>query len=123
MIRMSYILNKYQDRKLLKWMGFYLSEHTSTIEKEKTERSFVWSQKPQMTTEEIRSLLEQARLTGRTVIVQLEEMNQEGLYPPDVSGPILGYDELGIFIGNQKVHYDEIRHVAIDQFKKWSDLS
>lgn len=106
----------------MKWMGFYLSEHTSTIEKEKKERRFVWPQKPQMTIKEISALLEQARLTGRAVIIQLEEMNLEGLYPPDVSGPILGYDELGIYIGKQKVHYDEIRHVAIDQFKKWSDL-
>ncbi|OJG30521.1 hypothetical protein RV00_GL001976 [Enterococcus devriesei] len=35
---------------------------------------------------------------------------------------IRGYDELGIYIGDQKVHYDEIRNVEVYNWKKWSEL-
>ncbi|KAF3375824.1 hypothetical protein BXA52_16365, partial [Enterococcus faecium] len=45
-----------------------------------------------------------------------------GYYPEDIIGKILGSDELGIYVGKDKIHYDEIRHIEFYQDNKWSRL-
>lgn len=116
------ILNGYQDRKKLKWAGFYLSDHTSKLHKQTVERHFVWPPKERQELAEIDRLLYQAKIKNSTVAIQLEEVNTDGLYPPDVIGKVMGYDDLGIYIGEEKVGYDEIRHVELVAFQKWSDV-
>ncbi|MGX7162280.1 hypothetical protein [Enterococcus massiliensis] len=116
-------LHEYHDRKKLKWQGFYLSEHTNQLAQEKKERSFIWPAKEVMTKNEIDHVLYEARLKGRMIAIQKEEINEEGLYSADIIGKIQGYDELGIYLADQKIDYDEIRHVAFHQQKKWSDLT
>ena len=112
----------YEDRNMLKWIGFYLSDQTAAINKDVTERSKVNNQKPLMQSEEIENVLNEARLKSKPVSVQLEALNENTQYYDDVIGMIRGYDELGIYIGDQKVHYDEIRNVEVYNWKKWSEL-
>ncbi|MGM0300691.1 hypothetical protein IGI66_000273 [Enterococcus sp. AZ048] len=112
----------YEDRNMLKWIGFYLSDQTAAINKDVIERSKVNNQKPLMQSEEIEKVLNEARLKSKPVSVQLEALNENAQYYDDVIGMIRGYDELGIYIGDQKVHYDEIRNVEVYNWKKWSEL-
>jgi hypothetical protein len=112
----------YEDRNMLKWIGFYLSDQTAAINKDVTERSKVNNRKPLMQSEEIENVLNEARLKSKPVSVQLEALNENAQYYDDVIGMIRGYDELGIYIGDQKVHYDEIRNVEVYNWKKWSEL-
>lgn len=116
------ILNSYQDRKKLKWGGFFLSDHTSQLKNQDNERNFIWPAKERQTLEEIDRFLYMAKTKSIAVSIQLEEMNTEGLYPPDITGKVLGFDDLGIYIGQEKVGYDEIRNVELASFKKWSDV-
>ncbi|MGM0330902.1 hypothetical protein IGI79_002783 [Enterococcus sp. AZ084] len=71
-----------------------------------------------MTTEEITEVLNAAVLKRKVVCIQKEERDTEGYYLDDIKGEIHGYDELGIFIGEHKVHYDEIRHIEIQELDK-----
>ena len=113
----------YEDRGMLKWLtGFFLSDHTATMKADVAERSRVNEQKPQMYPHEIQHVLEHARLKRRSVAIQLEQLDMEGKYLDDVVGMIKGYDELGIYIDDQKVDYDEIRHVELYDWHKWSEL-
>lgn len=112
----------YEDRNMLKWIGFYLSDQTAAINKDVIERSKVNNQKPLMQSEEIEKVLNEARLKSKPVSIQLEALNENAQYYDDVIGMIRGYDELGIYIGDQKVHYDEIRNVEVYNWKKWSEL-
>ncbi|WP_122646734.1 hypothetical protein [Enterococcus mediterraneensis] len=115
---------EYRDRGIIKWdSGFFVSEHTAALAKEQAEREVMWSAKEIMTKEEIDRVLYEAKLKNKSVAIQKEEVDQEGLYSPDVVGKIQGFDELGIFVGDQKVDYDEIRSVEFFEEKKWSDLS
>ncbi|EOH55379.1 hypothetical protein UA3_01708 [Enterococcus faecium EnGen0263] len=75
-----------------------------------------------MTTEEVAEILNAAVTKNRSVCIQKEERNAEGYYPSDIIGKILGSDELGIYVGKNKVHYDEIRHIEFYQEYKWSHL-
>ncbi|EQC80665.1 DNA-directed RNA polymerase beta subunit [Enterococcus sp. HSIEG1] len=75
-----------------------------------------------MTSEEINEVLTLARIKSRAVAIQCEEVNEDGLYPPDVVGMIQSYDSLGIYIDGRKVHYDEIRHISFFEETKWFAL-
>ncbi|EGP4930070.1 TPA: hypothetical protein QFP15_001442 [Enterococcus faecium] len=112
----------YNDRGRLKWAGFYLSDHTEEIDSEKEQRAKQNLAKEQMTTEEISEVLNVAVIKNRPLCIQKEERNAEGYYPDDIVGKILGSDELGIYIGKNKIHYDEIRHIEFYQEHKWSHL-
>ncbi len=112
----------YNDRGRLKWAGFYLSDHTEEIDADNKQRANNNLAKEQMTTEEISKILKMALIKNRSVCIQKEERDIEGYYPDDIIGKILGGDELGIYVGEDKVHYDEIRHIEIYQEYKWSHL-
>nr|DAM18166.1 MAG TPA: YolD-like protein [Caudoviricetes sp.] len=112
----------YEDRGMLKWIGFYLSDQTAAIQKDVAERSKVNNKKELMYGEEIERVLNEARIKNKPVAIQLEALNSEAQYFDDIIGLIRGYDELGIYIDNQKVHYDEIRNVEFYDWHKWSEL-
>ncbi|MRI81344.1 hypothetical protein [Fundicoccus ignavus] len=45
------------------------------------------------------------------ISIQLEAVDRDGYYQPDIMGYIYAWDNLGIYINQEKVHFDEIRHV------------
>ncbi|WP_430609073.1 hypothetical protein [Enterococcus sp. DIV0876] len=119
------MIQPYEDRKKLKWQGFFLSEHTTEIDTE-TQRQFHCPPKEALSSEEINQCLFEAMKKNRAVAIQREEVDQEGHYPPDITGKISGYDSLGIYLSGEsveKIHYDEIRHVAFFEDKKWFDVT
>lgn len=114
-------LHPYQDRKRLKWDGFFLSEHTATMAREKKQRAVVIKPKEKLTEEEIGALLSEAVVKSKQVAVQLDKMVDDS-YLPDITGSVSGYDELGIYVGNERVQFDEIRNVEFYDSRKWSAL-
>ncbi|MGX6979626.1 hypothetical protein ACWN8V_10280 [Vagococcus elongatus] len=118
----QHILRHYQDRKKMKWMGFYLSDHTAQIDKDRIEQQPVSIKKERLSESEINKILAQAKIKGLTVSIQKEEINLENSYLSDIEGKISGSDESNIFINDQKVGYDQIKHVEIIDHKKWSSL-
>lgn len=115
-------MDNYHDRGVMKWNGFYLSDHTEKIDNDTKERANINTAKEQMTAEAISEVLNAAMVKNRPVSIQKEERNAEGYYPDDIVGKILGSNELGIYVGKYKVHYDEIRHIEFYQKHKWSHL-
>lgn len=111
----------YQDRGMVKWAGFYLSEHTDTLNDQMTREKNYPQQKMQMDIDEIGTILSEAQRRNKEIAIQIEERDSNGYYKPDTVGVIKGFDELGIFVGNTKIGYDEIRHVAFSNDLKWSD--
>ncbi|EAH0053116.1 hypothetical protein HXC98_15090 [Listeria monocytogenes] len=112
----------YQDRGMVKWAGFYLSEHTDTLNDQMTREKNCPQQKMQMDIDEIGTILSEAQRRNKEIAIQIEERDSNGYYKPDTVGVIKGFDELGIFVGNTKIGYDEIRHVAFSNDLKWSDM-
>ena len=114
--------SQYQDRGIQKWLGFMLSEHTAQIISRKQEIKKITPQKRQMTDNEIGQIFEFAFNNNRQVVVQLEMTDTDGNYFENTVGFINGYDDLGYMIGDEKIHYDEIRNVELFNFKKWSNV-
>ena len=114
---------EYQDRGMVKWRGFYLSEHTEAIDGERTIERSKPTQKFQMDVNEIADTLNQAALKNKSVTIQIEARDRDGSYFTDIVGHIEEHDELGIYVGGTKVGYDEIRNIEIITKVKWSSTN
>ncbi|MBL1229009.1 hypothetical protein IW492_07150 [Enterococcus sp. BWB1-3] len=113
---------EYQDRGIQKWQGMYLSEHTAEMEKEQKREQRVILPKKAMSENEIQELLAFAYQNQQIVAIQLEMKDLENNYFSDITGIIKGFDELGFFVDDTKVHYDEIRNIELPAFHKWSEV-
>lgn len=115
-------LHPYQDRKRLKWMGFYLSEHTAQMD-----RNFLKSdsdeieEKSEMSEQEVSLVIEKALIKDKSVTVQTNQL-VDYHYSPDILGKIRGYNEEGLFIEKNFVAYDKIKHIEMTQHRNWFDV-
>lgn len=116
------ILDSYVDRKKLKWRGMFVSEHTAAVVKEKAEHEYVWARKEYMTDEEIGKVLLDAMRRGISVAIQKEECDLNGLYSPDITGLVMGFDDQYVYIGDSKIEIENIRNAEFLDLKKWSNL-
>ncbi|AYW45118.1 hypothetical protein LQF61_00630 [Tetragenococcus koreensis] len=114
-------LHDYVDRKRLKWMGFYLSEHTAQMVHTSLEEYAVVEEKNDMISQEITEVMEEALLKDKSVAIQTNELVNHS-YLPDVIGKIKGHNEDGVFIDETFVAYDAIKHIEFYQYHKWSEI-
>lgn len=118
----SEFFRQYHDRGMLKWMGFYLSEHTAALSKEKSERNLIITGKAKMELLEIEALLEQAFRKDMLIAIQLDEKDLMNQFKEDIIGKISGIDESMLYVGTVPIELGHIRHVEILNAKKWSNL-
>ncbi|MDT2434203.1 hypothetical protein P7D98_10585 [Enterococcus avium] len=122
------LIREYDDRKMAKWIGFYLSEHTTAMQNEQSRQTTVYFIKPTMTPEAITQTIEDALLHTKRISVQLNEVDQEGHAYEDIYGSIAGYDTQSLFVFQEngevtKIQTELINHVTIIEANKWSCLS
>lgn len=102
----------YHDRGMLKWQGFFLSDHTSALKKEYAQP--VPNLRPEMNQLEIGSVLSSAWESCAKVSVQLNQVNGNDV-PVELHGYVKGYQDDKICLsvkGNiQMIRVDAIRNV------------
>lgn|GEM_PF-233195 len=113
----------YQDRGMMKWIGFYLSDHTAVLNKESKERNHINDGKEPMTLEEIGAILQKAYLQNKRIAIQLETLDDEGNYLDDLVGKVIGQREDKIYLNEEErgaVHLtiEQIHHIEIVGPKK-----
>jgi len=99
----QFLQQDYHDRGMVKWQGFYLSDHTEdvtryTIQKDKRMHETL---KEYQTEAEIGSLLKKAFDDQSMVTIQLAQKNEYGEVPPTISGKIEGFTERNEIIINK----------------------
>jgi len=104
----------YQDRGMVKWQGFYLSDHTSALKKQRAQQAQHYPEKPVQSLTVKTDYLQQAYLKNQPVSIQLNERDRDGHLLPDVVGLVTGYYETNIVLaGWQLIALDNIRHVEL----------
>ncbi|MBO0454819.1 MULTISPECIES: hypothetical protein [Enterococcus] len=108
----------YQDRGMMKWIGFYLSDHTAVLGKEAVERNHINAGKEQMSLEEIGEVLQQGYLKNKRLAIQLETLDNEGNYLNDLVGKIVGQKEEQIYLNEEErgmlhLTIEQIHHVTL----------
>lgn len=106
----------YEDRGMLKWQGFFLSDHTSVIKKDK-KASIAESIKPQQTNQEIMDVLFRALEYKYQVHIQLREL-QQGETVVSVDGLVMQLDDGRVLIqvndkGTYQWNIEKIRNVQV----------
>lgn len=110
----------YKDRGMKKFMGFYLSEHTSTQQEETKQKNITYLPKRQMSEEEIFNMLGHAILKNFQVSIQLNERSfDSNSFLENITGHINGYSEDLLFLGDASLPIESIRHVSIVNNKIW----
>ncbi|WEV50842.1 hypothetical protein OZX69_07790 [Lactobacillus sp. ESL0731] len=108
----------YQDRGMKKWTGFFLSDHTMMINKDRDKRSVRHPCKRTLTQEEIGSRLLEAYSNHQLVRVQVKIVDENDRMPADIVGFVSGYYEDKIIIANQSVALADINNIEL----KWKNL-
>lgn len=108
----------YIDRGMIKWQGFYLSDHTSALNAEHEVQNKALHRKipPQMSFKEITSVINQAIVKNRIVKIQTNECNNDGIFKQPVIGKIVGYREDILYIKqNYAIKISMIRNIFISK--------
>lgn len=104
----------YVDRGMLKWQGYYLSDHTSALKKEAAVKHEQHLAKPQQSAVTITTILAQAFVKRQQVSIQCLSHRSDGQLMADITGTVLGYQENDVYLSHdQHVAINEIRHVEI----------
>ncbi|MFT9266691.1 DNA polymerase III subunit alpha [Oenococcus sp.] len=113
-IRDQFIRN-YRDRGMMKWGGFYLSDHTRVIEKKAKSRRANEKRRlqKQMDFQKISANLFSAFANEKEVSVQLAEENKDHYAAQTIVGFVQGYGDDGVVIAGQVVAYDDIWNCSI----------
>jgi Glu-tRNA(Gln) amidotransferase subunit E-like FAD-binding protein len=105
----------YVDRGMIKWQGFYLSDHTSALNEENKLKNKALQRVglPQMTFEEITEVINNAIVKNQTVQIQTNQCDSDGIFEPLVVGKISGYADDDLCInGDELIELDAIRNVS-----------
>lgn len=117
----------YQDRGMVKWVGFYLSDHTAVLKQAAQKRHQVNLAKKEQSLAEISRFLQQAFLQKKRVSIQLNLLDSESNFMNDLVGKIIGQKDGVIYLAEEEqgilqVEIDQLRHVELLGAKKILDL-
>lgn len=110
----------YHDRGIQKYVGFYLSEHTREVEKERKENHRFNFGLEEMSSEKISEMIEIALLKDLPVVIQpnIKSMDNRG-FRDNIMGKVLGFDGDVLYLNNGSISMDFIRHIVISPSVKW----
>lgn len=103
----------YRDRGMVKWAGFYLSDHVLKMHKKIKADSYIEIKKMEMSPEEVSKVLLKACVESRIVSVQMSVLNKEGDLFRSFQGHVLGVDEDKVMIDDHIVEIEDINHIEI----------
>ena len=108
----------YHDRGMMKWQGFYLSDHTAALNQQNQQLNAVYVPRPQQSLSELTQVLADAYQSQQPVTIQLKTVDQNNHYLPDITTLIHGYNANDIVIDSDCfVPLQEIRNVAFKNEK------
>ena len=107
----SYFKNDYRERGKVKWNGYFLSDHTSSLKSEAHERHQQTERLPRMTVEDIRQTLMHALLEYHEVVVQQDMQDETGNLFKNIVCSIDVFSDRGVVIDNDHLLFENIRAV------------
>ncbi|KRL12554.1 hypothetical protein FD09_GL002873 [Schleiferilactobacillus perolens DSM 12744] len=113
----------YPDRGMVKWLGFFLSDHTKALEKDEVTGEPISVPRAPQDERTIGDALDEAYLTGVTAHIQLAILHNDHLVP-DIVGTVAGFtDDDCVLVytddGARQVDPHQIRNVQLAAPDKW----
>lgn len=109
----DFFANHYVERGMLKWQGYYLSDHTSALNKEAAGKT-PQQAKVRQDSDTVRERLADAYANHYTVSIQRYPHNSEQEYAPDLNGHISGTTGDAIVLDTgELLLINDIRHIQL----------
>lgn len=112
----NFFKHDYIDRGMIKWQGFYLSDHTRALNAEHATKDKILQREvlPQMTIKEISDVINKAIVKNETVKIQTNKCDSNGIFEAPIIGKINGFIESEIHINSDNlIKLSEIRSVVV----------
>lgn len=112
----------YDDRGMIKWMGWILSDHSAYME-QASQQARPREIKPEMSVDQISANLQTAWERKQAVVLQSDTL-ENNCFTAEYQGQVVGYqgDQIYLQLANDSVkffHLDELRYVALQTAEKW----
>ena len=118
----NYFKNDYRERGKVKWNGYFLSDHTSSLKVDANERHQQTERLPRMTVEDIRQTLMHALLEYHEVVIQKDVQDETGKLFKNIVGGVDGFSDRGVVIDKEHLLFENIRavkEVSIDDGRSY----
>ncbi len=106
----KFFRNDYNDRGMVKWQGFYLSDHTEDAKKHSDELNRLdhLSVKTQMSEVDISAILFRSFTKNETIRIQLNLINDEGKPQDFITGIVQGFNDNQVYVNDTEIEIDTI---------------
>jgi hypothetical protein len=114
----------YHDRGMMKWQGFYLSDHTAALHQQNQQLNEIYVPRPQQSLTVITEVLADAYQRQQPVTIQLKPVDQNNRHLPDITTLIHGYNANDIVIDADRfIPLQEIRNVSFKNTESYKVLA
>lgn len=110
----NYFKNDYRERGKIKWNGYFLSDHTSSLKREAKIRHDITVKLDKMSLDEMKYQLHYAFINYCTVIVQQDFQNSKGQMEKNIFGSVDGFSDRGVVINGMHILFENMRSVEIE---------
>ena len=112
----------YNDRGMMKWMGWLLSDHSAFMERSKRLES-IKDVKPEMDQQQISQNLASAWENGAMATIQMNTI-EANTFVPEIKGQIIGFNAGQIYVlleegTTKRLYVGDIRYVTTTPSQKW----
>lgn len=110
-----FFAHDYHERGMVKWQGYFLSDHTEDVKKKAAEEKAAMQRQrmPEMALIDITNILMHAYADTQTVRVQTNSKSNSGVIPPIIEGPVKGYTDKGVIVGEAEIPFDDLWWASI----------
>lgn len=110
-----FFAHDYHKRGMVKWQGYFLSDHTEHVKKKAAEEKGAMQRErmPEMALIDITNILMHAYANTQTVHVQTSSKSNSGVIPPIIEGPVKGYTDKGVIVGESEIPLDDLWWASI----------
>lgn len=113
----DFFANRYIDRGMRKWQGYYLSDHTAALKKQAQAEHLTYPPLSLQDQAYIRMILLRAYAEGQSVTIQLNLQTPDGQMLPPITGKVGGVtDSDVVHVGDQNISIRMIRHIDLIPF-------
>ena len=111
----NYFQNDYRERGKVKWNGYFLSDHTSALKREAQAKNAVPVKLAMMSLTACQNILRHASANYEFVTIQQNIEDTDGNLVPNVTGLVDGFSDLGVYINESYIAFENIRAVVKEE--------
>lgn len=109
----NFFKNDYRERGKVKWNGYFLSDHTSSLKAETIGRHQKTVKLPRMAVEDMKQELRSASINYESVYIQQDVQDEAENIPANIVGYVSGFSDRGVVINDQHILFEDMRAIGL----------